>query len=385
MNFSITDILLVILIFQLIFISVFLFTSDKGKAVSNLLFGLFFLALGLNLIDSFLLLKRVYFDHPGFALWGSNLALVFGPLLYLYFRSLVIKDFSFRKKYLLHFVPFLAFFLTALIPYHQLSYDRKVQLLESVISRKLPPYVYAISVLIYGQFLLYLFASLRLLKRYRRALGEKFSSVQQKNYTWLNYVIIYFLVFLGVGLINGFIDLTPWANYYYLILFLLIATLFGFINQVLFKAMRNPDVFAGLPEEEIREPVAAETNRKYAYSSLSQPDKEMIRHKLIDHMKKEKPFLEPELTLEQLASQLEIKPKMLSQVINESMNQNFFDFINSYRIEEAKKLLTRPKDKKITVLEVMYEVGFNSKSSFNTIFKKSTGITPSEFKKANLE
>ena len=91
------------------------------------------------------------------------------------------------------------------------------------------------------------------------------------------------------------------------------------------------------------------------------------------------------MTLEQLAGQLSIRPKMLSQVINESLQQNFFDFINRYRIEAAKKLLTNPADKKITVLEVLYEVGFNSKSSFNTIFKKHTGLTPSEFKKKNME
>ena len=71
-------------------------------------------------------------------------------------------------------------------------------------------------------------------------------------------------------------------------------------------------------------------------------------------------------------------------MINETVGQNFFDFVNRYRIEEAKKLLANPADKKITVLEVLYEVGFNSKSSFNTLFKKHTGLTPSEFKKKNM-
>ena len=100
-------------------------------------------------------------------------------------------------------------------------------------------------------------------------------------------------------------------------------------------------------------------------------------------MQSTKPYLEPELTLDVLASQLSVKSKFLSQTINELLQQNFFEFINNYRISEAKRLLTNPKDKKITVLEVMYEVGFNSKSSFNTLFKKDTGITPSEFKKKN--
>ena len=109
-----------------------------------------------------------------------------------------------------------------------------------------------------------------------------------------------------------------------------------------------------------------------------------ILEDLKKHMDHKKPYLEPELNLEQLATQISIRPKVLSQVINESLQQNFFDFVNRYRIEEAKRLLTNPADKKITVLEVLYEVGFNSKSSFNTIFKKHTGVTPSEFKKKNM-
>jgi AraC-like DNA-binding protein len=101
-------------------------------------------------------------------------------------------------------------------------------------------------------------------------------------------------------------------------------------------------------------------------------------------MQDEKPFLEPELTLQQLAARLSLKPKMLSLVINEKLGRNFFDFINHYRIEEAKRMLTNPEDKKITILEVLYEVGFNSKSSFNTLFKKYTGLTPSAFKQQQI-
>jgi AraC-like DNA-binding protein len=98
-------------------------------------------------------------------------------------------------------------------------------------------------------------------------------------------------------------------------------------------------------------------------------------------MQENKPYRDPELTLEQLATRLSLKPRVLSQVINEIIGQNFYNFINRYRIQEASRLLTNPKDKKITILEVLYEVGFNSKSSFNTLFKKYMGLTPTDFKK----
>jgi YesN/AraC family two-component response regulator len=98
-------------------------------------------------------------------------------------------------------------------------------------------------------------------------------------------------------------------------------------------------------------------------------------------MESSKPYLEPELTLDQLASRLSLKPRILSQTINEILGQNFFDFINRFRIKEASRLLTNPPDEKTTIQEIYYEAGFHSKSSFNTLFKKYTGLTPREFRK----
>ncbi|SRR6266496_803464 len=116
-------------------------------------------------------------------------------------------------------------------------------------------------------------------------------------------------------------------------------------------------------------------------ADLERIEKEKILLTVLNYMQNNKPYLEPELTLDQLASQLSLKSRVLSQVINEILGQNFYDFINRHRIEEASRLLTNPKDEKITILEVLYEVGFNSKSSFNTLFKKYTGVTPTEFRK----
>ena len=98
-------------------------------------------------------------------------------------------------------------------------------------------------------------------------------------------------------------------------------------------------------------------------------------------MQKDKLFLNPDLSLDTLAAKLDVTSKKLSQTINETFNQNFFEYINTYRIEEAKQIFENTSDSRLTVLEVMYDCGFNSKSSFNTIFKAKTGITPSEYKK----
>jgi AraC-like DNA-binding protein len=98
-------------------------------------------------------------------------------------------------------------------------------------------------------------------------------------------------------------------------------------------------------------------------------------------MQNHEPYLNPELTIQHLAGQLKMNPRELSLLINQQLNQNFYDFIAKYRVEKAKELLILDGDKKLTILEILYQVGFNSKSSFNTSFKKFTGLTPTDFRK----
>ena len=152
-----------------------------------------------------------------------------------------------------------------------------------------------------------------------------------------------------------------------------------FTVTILAKALQKPYFFSFSETENSADEISSSTLTSVTNSESI--EKEKKAQDLLNYMRNKKAYLEPELTLEQLASQLALKPRVLSQTINEILGQNFYDFINRYRIEEAARLLTNPKDKKITILEVLYEVGFNSKSSFNTLFKKYTGLTPTEFRK----
>ena len=102
-------------------------------------------------------------------------------------------------------------------------------------------------------------------------------------------------------------------------------------------------------------------------------------------MENEKPYLNPSLTLFDVSSMTGIPPRSLSDVINSSLNKNFYDFINSFRIKEAETLLAESHETKKTILEILYQVGFNTKSSFNQAFKKHSGITPTQFKKQQLQ
>jgi AraC-like DNA-binding protein len=282
---------------------------------------------------------------------------------------------------MIHFLPFIIFFTVTELTYLLQPINIRENILNNIVDSRLPRAVYLVSLLIFLQFLFYVFASLRLIGTYKKAASENFSNSKYINVSWLYSTMIFFMLIMFLSTLNGLLALTFWAKYYFFALNLIVFAVLVFINQVLLKALRRPYFFSFSENSDNKDslPIALRGDS----SGPESAEKEKILQQILQYMRDRKPWLEPELTLGQLAAQLSIRPKILSQLINEKLQQNFFDFINRYRIEEAGRLLINPADKKITILEVLYEVGFNSKSSFNTLFKKYTGLTPSEFKKKN--
>ena len=121
--------------------------------------------------------------------------------------------------------------------------------------------------------------------------------------------------------------------------------------------------------------------KKYSTSALTEDRAQAIQKRLLELMERDKIFLDPDLTLKKLASQLQVHPNYLSQIINESLKQSSNDFINRFRIEHVKERLLDEEDAQKTILDIALESGFYSKSVFNTAFKKFTGTTPSKFRK----
>ena len=119
-------------------------------------------------------------------------------------------------------------------------------------------------------------------------------------------------------------------------------------------------------------------------TGLSSENAKLITPKVLEFMKSEKPYLDSELSIVKLAGLLNIPHHHLSQVINEQLGKNFFEFINEYRVEEVKQLMAKNKDRKFTLLSIAHDGGFNSKSSFNSTFKKYTNNTPKEYMKTEV-
>ncbi len=377
MSFGLADILFVIVIFQLLFTSLFLFTHRGGRRSSNGLLGTFFLVIGLNLMDNLLLIKGVYTAHPGFAIWSVWLLLLFGPLLYLYTQSILYRDFRLSLRKCLHFLPFVVLFIITEIYWLAKGPDEQRQLLERIVTRQVPSYQYWDSAFIFLQFFVYMYAAFRLIARFRKVAGDVFSDYRRTDIRWLSYTLLFFTVTMLLAALNSLIGMTVLAVYWWPLFLVVIGMVWVYINVTLLKALRHSGLFGVLEDE----PAGAKGMGEVAEKEGKTVEWKEMLVQMRTHMETERPWLEPDLTLEQLAAQLKLRPKLLSQAINEGLGQNFFEFINTYRIGEAKRLLTNPADKKVTVLEVLYQVGFNSKSSFNTVFKKQTGLTPSEFKK----
>jgi len=381
MTFNLTNVLFILIIFQLLFLCFFLFTQQKGKQAGNNLLGFFFLTICLNLLDVFLLNTGIYFTHPNFAGLGNCLPLVFGPLLYFYTRAVIYKNFSFNLKSLLHFLPFLVFFSATEFYYLSQPYEVKETFLHGLSGHQVPLAVSIVTGFIFIQFLFYAIASLRLVSLYKKTANQLFSNPKQTDVSWLYSIIIFFILIMVITTLNGVLAQTPFAKYFLVAFNLVILAVLVFVVRVLMRALRLSYFLSFAEKNDVPERPAA--SPKTNTDTKDKAEKEKIVQTLLRYMESDKPYLEPELTLDQLASQLSLKPRALSQAINEIRQQTFFDFINHFRIDEAARLLTNPKDKKITILEVLYQVGFNSKSSFNTLFKKYKGLTPTEFRQKN--
>jgi len=180
------------------------------------------------------------------------------------------------------------------------------------------------------------------------------------------YVMLW-LINVQIFAIIKFFTFAQWCAY---VSSLYALTVFIIINSIAILVMLKPGIFV--------------VKQKYIRSSLSENDENTLFNRLMEFIGTHKPYLEPNLSLKQLSEMMGMSAKNISQVINEKQNQNFNDFINNFRIEESKKHLSDRSKSRLTIQEIFYRCGFNSKSTFNLVFKKQTGYTPVEYRKKNL-
>ena len=221
--------------------------------------------------------------------------------------------------------------------------------------------------------MVYLVLSLIVLKDYSHRIKQYSSNLHRVNLQWLKHLTIGIMLVIGISFIlQKMLYIT--LRYYYVSLdYIYILPMTILIYLIGFYALRRPTVFSG--ELSFVKP------SKYSGSSLSIENAKSYEKRIREYMPMNRPFLNPEIKLSELANALVIHPNHLSQVINEKFDLNFFDFINVYRVEEAKNKLEDPNSNGDTILKIALDCGFNNKASFNNYFKKLTAQTPSSFRK----
>ncbi len=367
MDLSLISYLSFLIAFQLLFVGIFLITHKKGNRRNNWLLAALFILIAWNMGFLTLQMSGFVFKSEFIQHIDDGFFLLYGPIFYLYAQGVIYKDFKLSKRHLLHLIPYLL--LT--ISLFTLKNNTPITS-EEIIMNDFPWQYHLVGAFMYIHLFVYLALTYKSLSKYRRIIKNKYSQIDQMNLDWLSSSLNTFGLIAVVSLIQNFVVFTENRSVVTIALVLLLFFVFYFVNKVIFKALRQPEIFAGISQNE---------TAKYQGSNLTPGQIEEYKEQLLTLLKTEKPFLNPQVSIADLSEKLSVPTKQLSQVINQSFDKSFFDFINSYRIQEVQHILTTSKDDKLTVLEAMYQAGFNSKSSFNTAFKKETGQTPTEFRK----
>jgi AraC-like DNA-binding protein len=298
--------------------------------------------------------------------FGFSFSILWGPLLYLYTRSVTRRGFMLRKPDLVHALPFAAHLV--FMTFHYRTFEAVGRLPDAMPNRAFTWNEHLVVIaLIQGQILIYTILCFRELMRYRAAIRNTMSTVERFNLSWLAAVQF---GFLGHWTLDTayYADLHITHRPSVALIAVSMLMLLVFAQILVTRSLRQPMAPAGL-----------EARPKYQGSGLTEVRTREHLADLRRVMDERKPYLDPLLTLPQLARMANIPPRHLSQILNESLGQNFFDFVNSHRIEESKRVLRDASRTGKTVLEVLLDVGFNSKSAFNSAFKRYTGMTPTSF------
>lgn len=273
-------------------------------------------------------------------------------------------DFKFSKKEFKHLVLPAIYVGFSLLNYYNLfPGDNSIELL--------------LVLLIFVQAILYIIISYSKIRKHQKRILIFSSDTDEINLNWLEYVIklmIFIIVTLMLyNLLKGFAPPNGLVNLIFLII----------IYGVAYFSLKQKEIYPVGKKQRIQliKIDKNNTSKGVKRKVISDTDLDVFKFQLNELMQYQKPYLESDLNLIKLSDLLNITPHQLSYVINTGFNQNFFEFINKYRVEKAKRMLLSSKKENLSILGIAFESGFNSKTSFNTTFKKMTNLTPSEFKK----
>lgn len=390
MNLNLTNVVLLLAGAQGFFLTIILMRRYR-KLYANRFLAAMIALFSLVLLYLFAYEIGYLGKHPHLIQFFLGFCLLLPPLHYLYAYFLIHRGRRFQKTDCLHFLPF-GVYQVFWITYRILVSNEYVPLAQQNKAESL-----STAALLYNWIIIlisafYIAKTLVMLHRYSRRLQSYFSSIEKIRLSWLRnttlLLILFLLVFIvenvfylfGINLSNFFtLSSTLIAVYVYSL---------GCMGLIKSEILSNPATVESITQLSIDDSVdngESEKVARYRKSGLT-PEKLQESHQaLLRLMDSEHLYQISDLTLAQLAERLQISSHNLSEVLNTQAGKNFFDFINHYRVEQVKKDLLDPAKRGYKLIALAFDAGFNSKSSFNTIFKKYTGMTPSQFRDSKLQ
>jgi len=378
----IVDFILIAGMSLLFLLVVFLLKSNTG--LSKKLLSVFFI----NSIF-FLLYYYAYLHKSrplgGIAIaFGSGSGFLLGPFLLFYIRSLIEPAEKIIKPLLLHLTVFFIYWVTISLP---ASLSMSAGLFKEYHAQYVQIADY-INLVENTYFLVYIVLSYYLVKSIRNAREQTYSFIEGSNLLWISYLIIGLLIIVVVDSLFSVYELIfpmiPWN----------IGTVIAFALIVLYCFLGYNGMFQAhilLPQflaEENPAPVSktiTEKKQKKERSvkqldSFTDEEIAVLKIKLNELLVNKKPYLNDTLSLSEMADDLAITDKKLSELLNQHLSTNFYNFINKYRVAEVKEKLAQAEYRKYTLLSIAYDCGFQSKTSFNRVFKQKTGMSPSKYR-----
>lgn len=360
-DFNIPVIILGIIISQGIFAGLILVFNKENKFSSRILAAFLFIS-SLWLLDSFFNIAGVYRQNPDFYFLPIYYSFGFGPLIFFYVMGMTNHKFRLHLKNWIHFFPMIiqgvyyAFLTTQ-------DYSYRRDFWFDIHRPYLMEWEFNITFL---SLVIYIFVSIKYLINYQKWVNNNYSEISRIKLQWLKVILLFMFVicaqWLILAILRKFFDIYDGYDYLTIVL--------GLFTLIL--------AFGGIKQGALSE--VAFVPDKTEEGSLPTPelDQKMI-DTIVQEMEKNKYYLDPNLTLNTFALKLDLPARSVSVHINHGLQKTFIDFVNYYRVEEVKRKIRTGINKKFTLFTVALESGFNSKSTFNRIFKKFTGKAPSEF------
>ncbi len=351
-----------------LFLSIVLVTHKRGNRRANRLLAMLVFILSLHVMKHVSIHVLSQSINSILYLVAHVLTFLFGPLLLFYTREAIGKKISLRES-LPHLIPAtisLALMVTFLVVFNLLGPD-KMNEHQGI----LKPIFFAVLLAQVAHMSVYNVNILLLLRGHRKQIRESLSNFEKVSLKWLRHANIGFTAVLAITLFFYIMLIT--GGYYTFSTetdFAFIFTVSVLINYIGFRSLNQPEIISG---------EFVSNGPKYQHSPLEPAQAKDYEQKVLQFMTNEKPYLQSDFKLIDLAKTLSLQPYLLSQVLNENLGQNFFEFVNSHRIEAAKQLMAEADWQRQTIMGIAFDVGFNSKSAFNRAFKKSTGTTPSAY------